>query len=188
MMFAMIIFGRCGDRIYPRVWLTMGFIGLGVSSFAMSDWNLQVSGWQISWTGWLQGMGAGFVIAPLGLITFATLDARDRTEASSIWNLIRSVGSSMGLAIALAILVRMSRTSHAGLNEYVNPYNKMLWWAGGIWLPWPDNLGLARVELEIARQAAMIGYTDVFYLSAVTSVLVIPLIFLIRRPASGRGH
>lgn len=34
----------------------------------------------------------------------------------------------------------------------------------------------------------MIGYTDVFFLSAITSVLVIPVIFLIRRPAARSGH
>ena len=43
-------------------WLVMGFIGLGLSSFAMSGWSLQVGARQIAWTGWLQGMGAGFVI------------------------------------------------------------------------------------------------------------------------------
>lgn len=34
------------------------------------------------------------------------------------------------LAIALTNLVRMSRTSHAGLSEYINPYNKLLWSKG----------------------------------------------------------
>ena len=188
MMLAMIVFGRFGDRVDPRLWLTMGFIGLALSSLAMSAWNLQVNGWQIAWTGWLQGMGAGFVIAPLGLITFATLEVRHRTEASSVWNLVRSVGSSMGLAIALAVLVRMSSTSHAGLSEYINPYNKLLWSARGVWLPSPENTGLVQVEAEITRQAAMIGYTDVFYLSAITSILVIPVIFLIRKPARPAGH
>jgi DHA2 family multidrug resistance protein len=182
MMASMMLFGRLGDRIDPRVWLVMGFIGLGLSSFAMSGWNLQVGAWQIAWTGWLQGMGAGFVIAPLGLLTFATLDVRHRTEASSIWNLIRSVGSSMGLAIALVILVRMSSTSHAGLNEFFNPYNKILWSMGGPWVPLPDAGGLPMVQAEITRQAVMIGYVDVFFLSAITSVVVIPVIFLIRRP------
>jgi DHA2 family multidrug resistance protein len=182
MMFAMVIFGRLGDRVDPKIWLIAGFIGLGLSSLAMSDWNLQVSAWQVSWTGWIQGMGAGFVIAPLGLITFATLDVRHRTEASSVWNLIRSLGSSMGVAIALAILVRMSGTSHAGLNEFFNPYNKILWSVGGPWLPLPGAEGLPQVQAEITRQAVMIGYVDVFYLSAMTSVVVIPLVLLIRKP------
>jgi DHA2 family multidrug resistance protein len=176
MLFAMMLFGKVGVKVDPRIWVTAGFIMLGISSYAMSRWNLQVSGRQVSWTGWVQGMGAGFVIAPLGLLTFSTLDERHRTEASSIWNLIRSLGSAMGLAIALAVLVRMSGTSHAGLSTFINPYNKILWSTGGAWLPGSGMGGMAIVEAEIMRQAAMIGYLDVFPLCAITSVLVIPLI------------
>jgi len=58
----------------------------------------------------------------------------------------------------------------------------------GATLPIQENSGLIRVEAEIIRQAAMIGYTDVFFLSAIASVLVIPAIFLIRRPAARSGH
>jgi DHA2 family multidrug resistance protein len=154
----------------------------------MSGWNLQVSGWQISWTGWVQGMGAGFVIAPLGLLTFSTLDPRHRTEASSIWNLIRSLGSAMGLAIALAVLVRMSSTSHADLSVFINSYNKSLWLAGGNWLPSAGQNSLVMVEAEITRQAAMIGYLDVFFMSAIASVLVLPLILLIKKPPAPGNH
>ncbi len=185
MMFAMMLFGKVGVKVDPRIWVTAGFIMLGISSYAMSGWNLQVSGWQDSWTGWLQRMGAGFVIAPLGTLTFLTLDERHRTEASSIWNLIRSLGSAMGPAIALAVLVRMSGTSHAGLSAFINPYNKILWSTGGTLLPGVETGtgGLAIVEAEIMRQSAMIGYLDVFLLSAVASVVIIPLILLIRKPA-----
>jgi DHA2 family multidrug resistance protein len=188
MMFAMMLFGRFGNKIDPRLWVTAGFILQGTSSLAMSGWNLQVSDWQISWTGWLQGMGAGLVIAPLGLLTFSTLDPRHRTEASSIWNLVRSLGSAMGLAIALAVLVRMSGTTHAALSEFINPYNKALWSLDGAWTPSPGNGGFALLESEIARQAAMIGYLDVFFLSAIASVMVLPLILFIRKPAPGGGH
>ncbi len=188
MMFSMMLFGRFGDKVDARIWVTTGFILLGISSLAMSGWNLQVSDWQVSWTGWVQGMGAGFVIAPLGMLTFSTLDARHRTEASSIWNLIRSLGSAMGLAIALAVLVRMSGTTQAGLSEFINPYNKALWSIGGAWTPSAGNSGLVLVQNEIARQAAMIGYLDVFFLSAIASVAVLPLILLIRKPAPGGAH
>ncbi|MBT6987659.1 MAG: DHA2 family efflux MFS transporter permease subunit, partial [Rhodospirillaceae bacterium] len=178
MMFSMMLFGRFSTMLDPRMWVTLGFCLLGFSSMAMSQWTLEVSAWQISWTGWVQGMGAGIVVAPLNFITFSSLDPRHRTEASSVWNLVRSLGSSMGLAISLAILVRMSSTSHAGLSENINPYNKSLWLFGGIWRPAPDNPALSFAEAEIARQAAMIGYLDVFYLSAITSVIVVPLVFL----------
>ena len=60
----------------------------------------------VFWTGLMQGLGAGSIIGPLGVMTFTTLPPRHRTEAASIWNLVRSIGSSIGIATALAILVR----------------------------------------------------------------------------------
>ncbi|MDP6344007.1 MAG: DHA2 family efflux MFS transporter permease subunit, partial [Alphaproteobacteria bacterium] len=185
MMLAMVLFGRLGDKYDPRIGLAFGFLGLSVSSWAMSGWTLEVGFWDVAWTGFVQGVGAGIIVAPLGMMTFATLDIRHRTEASSVWNLVRSLGSSIGVAIALAILVRMSSTSQAVLTEHINPYNKLFTSGGG--LPLPGAGGLALLDLEIGRQAAMIGYVDVFYLSAIASLLAIPLVPLLRRPPPATG-
>ena len=49
-----------------------------------------------------------------------------------------------------------------------------------------DPSALLELEGEVARQALMIGYVDVFYLCAITSVLAMPLIPLLRPAARAR--
>ena len=152
---------------------------LAVSSWWMSGWNLEVTAGPVFWTGLMQGLGAGSIIGPLGLLTFASLSAEHRTEAASMWNLIRSLGSSIGIATALAILVRTAGISHGVLAAI--SYNDMLRQQalpGGNELT--DPSALVELEGEVARQALMIGYVDVFYLCAITSVLAMPLIPLLR--------
>ena len=182
LMLAMMILGRVGDRIDPRLTLAGGFAAIGVSSWFMSGWSLDVPASAVIWTGVVQGIGAGAIVVPLGVVTFATLEARHRTEAASMWNLVRSAGSSIGIAVAVFIVARMSSISRADIVNYVSPYNvifqypSLAGWASLDHLP-----SLARLNDEITRQALMIGYIDVFYLTTWTSFLGLPLILLLAR-------
>lgn len=184
---AMIILGRIGKLIDLRLQIALGFVLLAVSSFWMSRWNLEVGAAAVFWTGLMQGFGAGSIIGPLGVLTFTTLPAAHRTEAASIWNLIRSLGSSIGIAAALAILVRTAGISRGVMVEHVSPFNEIMRHSA---LPGGGNVldpsSLAPLEVEIARQALMIGYVDVFYLCTLTSLLAMPLILLLGRPGRAR--
>ena len=148
----------------------------------MSGWSIYVPASEVIWTGVVQGIGAGAIIVPLGVVTFATLDPVHRTEAASIWNLVRSAGSSIGIAVAIFIVARMASVSRAELVNFVSPFNlafqnpKLAGWAS---LEHTENL--ARFSEEITRQALMVGYIDVFYLSAWAAILALPLIVLLTR-------
>ena len=182
LMIAMMILGRIGNRIEPRLTLAAGFAAIGASSWVMSGWSIYVPASEVVWTGVVQGIGAGAIIVPLGVVTFATLDPSHRTEAASIWNLVRSAGSSIGIAVAIFIVARMASVSRADLVNFVSPFNLVFQnpnLAG--WASLEHTGNLARFSEEITRQALMVGYIDVFYLSAWAAVLALPLIVLLAR-------
>ena len=184
---AMVVLARIGRSIDLRLQIAAGFLLLAASSWWMSSWNLEVGAAAVFWTGLMQGLGAGSIIGPLGVMTFTTLPPEHRTEAASIWNLVRSIGSSIGIAAALAILVRTAGISRGVLVQYVSPYNEIMRHSalpGGGSIADPSSL--APLEAEIARQALMIGYVDVFYLCTLTSLLAMPLILLLGKPARPR--
>ena len=181
---AMMILARIGQAIDLRLQITAGFLMLAASSWWMSKWNLEVASSAVFWTGLMQGIGAGSIIGPLGVLTFATLSPAHRTEGASMWNLIRSIGSSIGIATALAILVRTAGINRGVLVEHVTSYNELLRHSalpGGGSIADPGSL--TGLDLEITRQAMMIGYIDVFYLCTLTSILAMPLILLLGKPA-----
>jgi DHA2 family multidrug resistance protein len=180
LMIAVLIIGRIGHRIDDRVLLTTGFLFFTLSSWAMSGWSLQVGVWEIAWTGLMQGLGAGIVTIPMNVLTFATLDAKYRTEAASMFNLIRSAGSSIGIAVAVTVVTRMASVNRSTLVEHVSPFNDMLlaptrsggWGLSGL-------LDLARLEVEIDRQALMVGYIDVFFAFSLAALAAIPVVLLL---------
>ena len=184
---AMMILARIGQAIDLRLQIAAGFLMLAASSWWMSKWNLEVAASAVFWTGLMQGLGAGSIIGPLGVLTFATLSPAHRTEGASMWNLIRSIGSSIGIATALAILVRTTGINRGVLVEHVTSYNELLRHSalpGGGSIADPSSL--IGLDLEITRQAMMIGYVDVFYLCTLTSILAMPLILLLGKPARKR--
>jgi DHA2 family multidrug resistance protein len=183
LMLAMLILGRVGNRIDPRLTLAGGFAAIAISSWFMSGWSLDVPASSVVWTGVVQGIGAGAIVVPLGVVTFATLEARYRTEAAAMWNLVRSAGSSIGIAVAVFIVTRMSSISRADIVNSVSPFNEIFQYphlAG--WAVLDHLPTLARLDNEITRQALMIGYIDVFYLSTWAALLSLPLVLLLARP------
>jgi DHA2 family multidrug resistance protein len=173
MMVTMVVVGRLGERLNPRIGVAFGFSLLALTSFSMSGWNLQVTPWDVAWTGFVQGAGAGAVVVSLSAMTFHSLPMEYRTEASSVWNLIRSVGSSIGVAVTLVVLVRMTGTNRAQLGETITRFSPL---HGG------DATAMAALQGEVTRQAFMIGYIDVFYGAALASLAALPMILLIKKP------
>ena len=183
LMLAMLILGRIGGKLDPRITLFVGFLLIGIPSWFMAGWNLEVGAFDIVWTGVVQGIGAGAIIVPLGAVTFATIDQRYRTEAASMWNLVRSAGSGIGISVAVFIVARVASVSRSSLVEHVSPYNPAYqsWPLASFFDP-GSPMFLAQMNDLVTRQAQLIGYIEVFQLTAIASFLTLPLVFLLAKP------
>jgi DHA2 family multidrug resistance protein len=182
LVLSMLAGGLLTDVLGPRTLIGFGFACLAVAGAEMSTWNLDVGTWPIVWTGFVQGLGAGIVWVPLQAIIFPPLAPAQRTEASSVLNLVRSVGSSIGVSVALTLFTRASTTARARLVEHVTPYNEAFSYAD-VARSWDMNslAGLAQIQRDVELQASMIGYNADFRLLAAAALLALPLLLLIRR-------
>jgi DHA2 family multidrug resistance protein len=136
-------------------------------------------------SGLIQGFGMGFVYVPLTTLAFATLDPNRRNEAAGVFNLMRNVGSSVGISAVVALLTRNTQIVHSELATHVTPFNPVLQHPN-VQRFWDitTSRGLAAINQEITRQAAMIGYIDDYKLMMILTVALIPLVLLFagRRP------
>jgi MFS transporter, DHA2 family, multidrug resistance protein len=183
-MLAMIIVGRLVNRIDVRAIMAVGF---GLTAFAlwqMTHITLQMDSTLIITSGFIQGLGIGFTFVPLSTAAFATLAPRLRNQGTPVYSLVRNIGGSVGISIVQALLTRGAAQAHEQLATLVTPGNRAL-------SQLPDMLspanpgGLAVLNAEVTRQAALISYINDFTVMMFVTVLTIPLLLLVKRP--GRG-
>jgi MFS transporter, DHA2 family, multidrug resistance protein len=182
-MFAMLVVGKLVGKVDFRILLAVGFGITAFSLWQMSQYTLVLSQSDIVWPGVIQGVGLGLVFVPLSAATFATLAPEMRAEGTAIYSLIRNIGSSIGIALVQTLLVRNTQTAHASIVTQITNANPALHdpaIASTFSLANPD--GIVALNGEITRQASMIAYVDDFWLMLILTLLVIPLLLLVKAP------
>ena len=183
---SMQISGMLSRRgVDPRIVVVSGFVLAGLSFWQMSGWSLEVDQWHIVTSGFLQGLGIGLLFIPINTTAFATLSTALRTEGSSLLNLSRSLGASMGIAVTTALLSRNLQSSHSDLASHITASMTALVDFSAIdRFQQLGTTALSVIDAEVNRQAAMIAYVDNFYLMLWLSLAALPLVLLMR-PVAG---
>jgi DHA2 family multidrug resistance protein len=177
---AMAVVGRITGLVDGRWLIAIGF-GLGAYSlWWMAGLSPQVDSGPLIWSGVIQGFGTGLAYVSLTVVAFVTLPGTLRNEGAAFFNLMRNVGSSVGISTIQAYVTRTTATAHATLTEHVTPFNSSL----------DSTAALANMNQTINVQAAWIGYLNAFYLMMILTLAVIPLIAFARsaKQQSGGGQ
>lgn len=171
-------------RIAPRSCIAAGLALQAFSAWAMGQFDINLTVFDIAWTNWMQGLGQSVTFTPMAVMAFATLPKERITEGSGVFTLMRNFGASLFIAVIVVTVIRSTGTNYSMLTEFITPYNELMLMSG-----WPEAWntgtlgGLVRLTEEVQRQAAMIGYVNAFYLMAASSAVAVPLAFLMRLPA-----
>ena len=187
-MAAMVIVGRLVGKVDPRLLVGFGLSMTAFSLYQMTGFDLGMDSWPLIISGITQGFGLGFVFVPLTTIAFRTLDPQLRTEASSLFNLIRSIGSSIGISIMAALLATNIQVNHADLAAQISLFNPNLSVLGcpPALLATPAGAQtLAQLNGLVTQQAAMIAYLDDFKAMFVITLCALPLLLLLRPEEGG---
>ena len=180
-MFAMMVVGRLVGKVDLRLLLAVGFAITAFSLWQMTAYSLTIAQQDIVWPGVIQGLGLGLVFVPLSTATFATLAPHMRAQGTAMYSLIRNIGSSIGISLVQTLLVRNTQIAHASLTEQVNIANPALFDPALAAFYNLDN-GAGFLNSEVTRQASMIAYLDDYWLMLCLTLLVIPMLLLIRPP------
>jgi len=192
MLFMMPVAGRLYNRMGPRL---LVFIGLGFLVFGF--WDLaklttDVGYWDLAWPQIWQGVGFSFLFAALSTAALAPIAKPLVTEATGLYNVVRQVMGSIGIALAATLLTHSQATYHAVLAENASGPAAENWIAST--MAGLQHLGasaadarehaLALLDMLISRQATVLAYNHIFELVALMFAVVVPLMFLL--PRSGR--
>ncbi|MGD9881764.1 MAG: DHA2 family efflux MFS transporter permease subunit [Reyranella sp.] len=171
-------------RIAPRFAIVLGMTIQAAAGFWMAEWDINLTEHDVFWGNFMLGLGQSIAFTPMTVMAFSTLPARQVTEGSAIFTLMRNFGSSLFISISVLIVSRSTAANYSQMTEYITPYNKSLALPG---LPQAWSLestsSLLSLSNEILRQAAMIGYLNAFHLMAFTALAAIPLAAFMSRVA-----
>lgn len=183
-MITMFIAGRLAMRIDPRYIMGLGTVLMLWSMWEMSRWTPEIAAWHLAATTFIQGIGMGMVFVPMNLVAFATLSPRFRTDGSAMINLIRNLGSSIGVSITTTFLANSIQTVHAQLAAHATPFNRALSQnAPSMWWNLQMPFGAATLDAVINQNAQVISYANDFLFMFFVSLPALAVIFLMRRPA-----
>ncbi|HVW70253.1 MAG TPA: DHA2 family efflux MFS transporter permease subunit [Steroidobacteraceae bacterium] len=182
----MILVGRLIRRFDARLVMAVGLVATAYSLYSMTRFSLDMGSGPVIWSGIIQGIGVGLVYVPLSMVAFTTLPAGLRNEGTSFFNLLRNVGSSVGISVVTFLLTQNTQRVHASLAEHITPFN-LAGNPAAAPFDTASTRGLLALNGVITNQSAMIGYLDDFKLMMVLTIATIPFLLLIRnvKPAPG---
>jgi DHA2 family multidrug resistance protein len=171
-------------RIVDARWLVAsGLVLTAVGTLLMAHLNLYADYWSIAAPNMVAGVGTGLFFVPLTAVAFASVASGKYDEASGIYSLMRGIGGSVGIAIVSSLFVRQAHIHFAELTAHITPFNQNI-------VPYLAERGLTPLSPQagplighdLARQAQMLAFNDLFWFIAIVTLAITPVLFFMTRP------
>jgi len=195
-LFMMPLVGVLTAYIDPRKLLTMGLIVGGATMLWMGNINLQAGYWDFAWPQVLQGLGLSLLFVPLTTVSMATIAPERMGYATSLFNLMRNIGGSIGIAVTGTMLARRRQAFGSLLGEHITIFDpttsQVLAQLKAAFLARTGDAVAATNQAYVVlygmvqRQAAMVSFVMIFRLLGILFFVMIPLVLLMRKPQGPR--
>jgi DHA2 family multidrug resistance protein len=194
---AMPIVGALTVRLDARKLLAVGLLAGGYTLFMLSWLNLNAGYWDIFWPQFIQGAALGLLFVPLTTVTMDRIPKEEMGNATSIFNLMRNIGGSMGIASVTTMLSRRTQFHVQSLGSHVTPYDHqsqlmMERIRQGLIQRGLDPVTAAKRAYAVLfgmvqREASMLSFVEAFWVLGIIFVAALPLVLLLRKP-QGRAE
>ncbi|MDD2366118.1 MAG: DHA2 family efflux MFS transporter permease subunit [Desulfuromonadaceae bacterium] len=196
-LFTMPLVGAALAKRDGRKIVFMGLLLGATSMFIMQGLNLQGAFWNYTWPRIVLGVGLAMIFVPLTTVTLASISRSEMGNATGMFNLLRNIGGSVGIAIAATLLTRYQQFYQTSLVANVNPYNPV-WQMSfenmkrglitkGINIAQSDTTALGIMYGVVRRQAGALAFNRIFFIIGIAFLIIIPLLFLLKRPSQNEG-
>ena len=196
LMFTPIV-GMVIGRVGARKFLTAGILVCAFTLFWFGYLNLNAGYWDFFWPQFIQGISMSMLFVPMTTITMDAIPREEMGNATSLFNLMRNIGGSIGIATAATMLERYRQMYTNILGVHVTPYipqsQQMLsqlrssMMASGADPVTAGQKAQAMIFGIVQRQATMLAFLDLMKLFGGLFIIITPLIWLARPPRAGKN-
>ena len=189
------IAGKLTERIDARFLLAFGLMVTGYSGYYMSGFNGQIDFRTAVMGRLIQGIGMPFIFVAVTYVAMAYVPNERMNNASALFNLVRNLGGSAGIAFVSTMLEWRSQFHQFRLVDHLTPFDPALNKALDQMKSYLDiqkgeftgniQAAMQAVYVELQRQATLLAFNDIFYLEALMLVVLIGFVWIIRKPPVG---
>lgn len=173
-------------KVDARWQIFIGFALLGISNWMLAQVTTSESSfWTFGAALIVSGLGLSQIFVPLSIAVLGSVPPKDVAAASAFFNLARQVGGSIATAVLVTVLVRGVTQHQAALGSdvalHAQAVHQYLAAHGG------EHSANALTNLAnlVTQQAYILSYADTARLTAIITVVLAPLVILLRRPRAG---
>lgn len=192
-LLTMPVVGYLTNKIDPRKLLVVGFVVGALTMFDLARLNLNAGYWDIFWPQVFQGMALSCMMIPLMAVSVARISNEKMGNATSIFNLMRNIGGSFGIALMTTFLMRRNQFHQTRIGENVTIHDpgvqqtlegmKAWFMSQGADAHTATRQALAGLYGLVQRHAAMLSFVEAFWVMAIMFLALLPLIIVLRRPS-----
>lgn len=196
-LLAMPLSGKLVTKVNPKWLVATGMFITALATYMMGNFTLHVDFATAVWPRVVLGLGMPFIMIPIMTLMLSGVKKEELGNATGIFNFLRNLGASFGVAFVTTLLSRKAQSNHAQLVGNLSPLDPVYqqreaFLTRAMELKGFDPVSakqgaLGAMHGELARQSTMLAFNEVFLTMTVLIIAVIPLIFLIKRPKTPRG-
>lgn len=197
-MALMPVVGTLVSRVQPRWLILFGLLMSSYAMFRLTHLSLDSTFGQVAFDRVVQGLGLAFLFVPINTVAFASVPPSKINSVSSLINLARNIGASVGISIVSTILARRAQIHQAVLSAHLNPFDfparEAIGRLASAMAPHGASTALAHdramavLAAQVGRQASTLAVLDAFRFMGVALLLVAPLALLLGRTDAGAGR
>jgi MFS transporter, DHA2 family, multidrug resistance protein len=194
---AMPLVGIALVKFDARKMLTVGLIVCGATLVMLSRLNLNAGYWEFFWPQFYMGLALGCLFVPLTTISMDPIRKENMGNATSLFNLVRNLGGSIGIAAVTTMQTRHTQRDINVLGANVGATNPI---ARAQFMGLQQNFIMhgsdpvtaanqARAAMfgEVQAHASIIAYNWVFMLLGIMFFILLPFVLILRRAQHQSG-
>ena len=193
----MAILSRISTKVDGRILTAFGLLVIGIAGLMLGHLNLEISAMNVVIPNLVFGFGMGFAMVPLISLSVVTLKNSQMTNASGVQSMLANVGGAIGTSVCTTIISRFSQMHQNMMVGNLNPLNpvyqaKLAAIKGALMQYTSSGVAthMAQYSLygTLVKQSTLWGFIEAFRYVGIASIVLIPLIFLIKKMDKEQPH
>jgi DHA2 family multidrug resistance protein len=185
------------SRVDARWLIAFGFASIAVALYHMTGINLEMSWGHAMMMRVYQSIGLAFLFVPINTVSYAGVEPGQNNQVSGLINLMRNVGGSVGISLTGVIVTERAQFHQQRLVQNATAYDPQMRSAvqglaqslnhAGLSMADATHQAYGRIYMALQAQALTMGYIDAFWILAILALLLLPLVFLLKRIEPGKA-